>query len=101
MNNKKRKASGRVPLDALLSAKDSMVLLDPKGELFAVMADKTKKNGGGTVTVNPFIVLPSLEKSDLCSKWFRLCIGAAMKDLKKVQRKEGNERQQRKSQRTD
>jgi len=99
MNKKKRKASGRVPLDALLSAKDSMVLLDPKGELFAVMANKAKKNGGGTVTVNPFVVLPSLD--DLCSKWFRLCIGAAMKDLIKVQRKEGNERRQRKSQRTD
>jgi len=100
-DKKKRKASGQVPLPALLSPQRSIVLLDPKGELSAVMADKAKKNGGGAVAVNPFVALPSLEKSDLCGKWFRLCIGAAMKDLIKVQRKEGNERRQRKSQRTD
>jgi hypothetical protein len=96
--NKKRKASGRVPHPALLSPQRSIVLLDPKSELVAVTANKAKKNGGGVVTLNPFLVLPSLEK--LRGKWFRLGIEAAIKDHIKVQRKEGNERQQqRKSQR--
>lgn len=97
-----RKGSGQVPLPALLSPQRSIMLLDPKGELCAVTANKAKKIGGGVVAVNPFIVLPSPEKFEQqCGKWFRLCIGAAIQDHINKQRKEGNERRQRKSQRAD
>lgn len=97
-----RKGSGQVPLPALLSQQRSIVLFDPKGELCAVTANKAKKNGGGVMAVNPFIVLPSPEKFEQqCGKWFRLCIGAAMSEHIKKQRKAGNEGRQRKSQRAD
>jgi hypothetical protein len=42
-NNDKRKASDRVPVAVLLSSQRSIVLLDPKGELAAVTANKAKK----------------------------------------------------------
>ncbi len=101
-NNKKRKASGREPLDALLSPERSIVLLDPKGELAAVIARKTKKNRRGILTINPFVVLPPQGPGFMPQKWFRLSVTAAISDLMKKQRKEGHERQQqRKSQRTD
>ena len=93
-NNKKRGASRRVPL-----LERSIVLLDPKAESFAVMRDKAKKNLGGVPTINPFVVLPSLEK--LRSKWFSLCVATAINGQIKKQRTEGNERRQRKSQRAD
>jgi len=101
-NTRKRKASGRLVLDALFSAKDSMVLIDPKGELAAVTAHKTKKNRRGVLTLNPFIVLPAETLGQHAAKWFRLGVTTAISDLMKKQRKEGHERQQqRESQRTD
>jgi hypothetical protein len=75
MNNEKSKVSGRMVADAFLAPRGSMVLLDPKGALAAVTANRTKKNGDGVMTLNPFVVLP-LETFDPCGKWFRLCTTA-------------------------
>lgn len=98
-DNKKRKASGRVPVAALLAPKRSIVLLDPKGESFAMMANRAQKNRRGVLTLNPFVVLPP-DQLAASKKWFRLSLSTAINDLIKGQRKESNDRQQRKSQRT-
>jgi hypothetical protein len=90
--NKKRKASGQVPVAALLAPQHSIVLIDPKSELAALTAHKTKRSRRGVLTVNPFLVLPP-DHLEACGKWFRLCVKTAIADLIKGQRKEGNERQ--------
>ena len=83
-NDKKRKASGRVPVAALLSRQRSIVLLDPKGELTAVMRGKAKANGGIAV-IDPFVVLPP-KQAETCSKQFRLIVTSALNEF---QRKDG------------
>ena len=94
MNNKKSKASGRMVANAFLSARDSMVLLDPMGALAAVTANRAKRNGGSVMTLNPFVVLPP-EQVEKCGKWFRLLATAAISDLSKAQRKEDDERKRK------
>jgi hypothetical protein len=97
MNNKKTKASGRVPVDALHSANGSMIVLDCKGELAAVMSGNAKRKQGSVAVVNPFLVL-SPDHIEICRKAFRHCMAEALNDLMKAERK-GPHGQQRKSQR--
>ncbi len=82
--NKTRQRTRRGLFTALLSARGSMIVIDPKSECAAVVRGKAKNNGGVPV-FNPFVVLPpkQVEKS---ATWFRLSLAAALGDL---QRKDG------------
>jgi len=76
--NKNRKASG---LGALLSRQHSIMLIDAKGELTALIRGKAEENGdSGVLTINPFVLLPP-EETEKCGKWFRLCVKTTIADL--------------------
>jgi hypothetical protein len=94
MNKKKRNALGRLPLDPLLSRQQSIVVIDPKSELAAVMRGTAKTNGGVRV-IDPFAVLPP-EQAERSGKWFRLAVGSANSDF---QRKEAKIRGTKRSER--
>jgi hypothetical protein len=96
---KKRKASGQLLRAALPSPRHSIVLVDPKGELSAVMTNRFKKNRRAPLAIDPFVVLPSMDKFQQAHKWFRLCVATALRAWIRKQKREGNERQQRKSKR--
>ena len=95
---KKRKASGQLLRAGLLSPRHSIVLVDPMGELCAVTANRSRKTRHGALAIDPFVVLPS-DTFEQARKWFRLCMATALRACIKKQKREGNERQQRKSKR--